>query len=92
MRFFQFAKVREGHIKIREVISPNIEDVMLVSWADQKELGVLHDNWLHVLSSKRYTENEERYAGVRTEGEGIARPQEWPKEVRDVFEGYKEQV
>ena len=66
-----FIKVREGHVKtIGAVISPDLKGAMLVSWVDQIELDVMHENWPHVLPNKGCNINEDRCNGVRIEEEG----------------------
>ena len=48
-----FSQVTGGQIKRNKVvISPDLADSMLISWSNQKDLGVLHYNWLQVLQGK----------------------------------------
>ena len=68
-----YAALRNGKTKhIRVIISPDLEDTMLIGWRTQKTLGMLPDTWPEVMDSEKcykVTTEEEKEA-QKGKGEG----------------------
>ena len=66
-----YAALRNGKTKqIRVIISPDIEDAMLIGWRTQKTLGMLPDTWPEVM------ESEKCYKVTTEEGKEVKRGKE----------------
>ena len=49
-----YAALKHGKTKmIRVIVSPDLEDAMLLGWRSQKTLGMLPDSWPEVMPSER---------------------------------------
>ena len=69
-----YAALKHGKTKmIRVIVSPDLEDAMLLGWRSQKTLGMLPDSWPEVMQSERCyqvtTGEEEKRKENKEEGD-----------------------